>query len=201
MTSKLLIALLISLLGGCVNLGDNRHTLPSTIYVLADTPAPQPPAVQVQAHTLLVENTHASAYDDNEALVYSRAPNTRDRYKYARWSERPSTRFSELLFNRLAGAGLYATVVNANSDVLADRRLATELLSFYHDASTTPGHVRVVLRAELFDARHHRLIARRQFEQNVPVASYDAAGAAAAFNLATQALLNNISAWLSTAGA
>lgn len=196
MINKLLVAFCISLLSGCINLGDNPKALPSMIYVLADAHATQPGA-PVIAHTLLVEDTHANVYDDNEALVFSRVPNTRARYKFARWSERPSTRLSGLLFNRLADAKLYAGVVAVGSDVIADRRLATELLAFYHDATTSPGHVHVALRAELFDTTHHRLIARRLFEQDVPVASYDAAGAAAAFNIATQALLNDISAWLS----
>lgn len=197
MINKLLIALCISLLSGCINLGDNPKALPSMIYVLADAHAAQPGSTPVIAHTLLVEDTHANVYDDNEALVFSRTPNTRARYKFARWSERPSTRLSGLLFSRLADAKLYADVVAVGSDVIADRRLATELLTFYHDATSNPGHVHVTLRAELYDIPHHRLIARRLFEQDVPVASYDAAGAAAAFNIATQALLNDISAWLS----
>lgn len=194
-----LIMLLSALLGGCVNLGSDSKAGPSVIYVLADTPAATPRSGPALPYTLLIEPTHTSAYDNNIALVYSRTPDTRGHYKYARWSERPSVRLSELLFNRLSGANLYATVADNNSDVIADRRLATELISFYHDASTDPGHVHVALRAELFDTLHRRLIARRLFEENIPAKSYNAAGAAAAFNLATQALLNDIDAWLSTA--
>ncbi|MDR3391424.1 MAG: ABC-type transport auxiliary lipoprotein family protein [Sulfuriferula sp.] len=199
MNGKLLIALLISLLSGCVNLGDDHQNATSTTYVLTDTTA-APATGPVIPHTLLVEDTHANTYDNNEALVFSHEPNTRGRYRYARWSELPSTRFSELLFNRLATANVYATVVGPSSDVIADRRLSTELLSFYHDTTTNPGVVHVAIRAELFDAQHHRLMARRVFEQTVPVTSYNAAGAAAAFNLATQTLLNDISTWIGATG-
>ena len=199
MQKSLFIALFISLLGGCVSLDLSPKNIPSIVYVLADAPAPPLPVGPSHPHTLLVEATHASTYDDNEDLVFSSKPNTRGRYKYARWSERPSVKLSELLFNRFVNAQLYATVVNAGSDVTADRRLSTELLAFYHDASTNPGKVHIALRAELFDTLHHRLIARRLFEQNTPLVSYDAAGAAAAFNLANQALLTDISNWLSTA--
>lgn len=194
-----LIMLLSTLLGGCVNLGTDSKGASSVIYVLADMPAATPRPGPALPYTLLIEPTHTSAYDNNIALVYSRTPDTRGHYKYARWSERPSVRLSELLFDRLSSANLYATVADSNSDVIADRRLATELVSFYHDASTDPGHVHVALRAELFDIPHRRLISRHLFEEDIPVKSYNAAGAAAAFNLATQALLNDIVTWLSTA--
>lgn len=195
MYKKLLFALLISLLGGCISLGSD-HKNANAIYVLADAPTPPLNTQPVLAHTLLIEATHANEYDDHEALVFSRAPHTRGRYKFAHWSELPSTRFGELLFNRLSTANVYTTVANASGDVIPDRRLVTELLAFYHDANTNPGHVHVVVRAELYDSQHHRLIARQMFEQNTPLTSYDAAGAAAAFNLATQNVLTDISAWL-----
>lgn len=194
-----LIMLLSALLGGCFNLGNDSKGGSSVIYVLADKPAAAPRSAPALPYTLLIEPTHTSAYDNNIALVYSRTPDTRGHYKYARWSERPSVRLSELLFNRLSVANLYATVADSNSDVVANRRLATELVSFYHDASTDPGHVHVALRAELFDTLHRRLIARRLFEEDVPVKNYNAAGAATAFNLATQALLDDIVAWLGSA--
>ena len=195
MYKKLLFALIISLLGGCISLGGDQKNA-NAIYVLADASALPLNAQPALTHTLLIEATRGNEFDNHEALVFSRAPHTRGRYKFAHWSELPSTRFSELLFNRLSTANVYTTVANASSDVIPDRRLVTELLAFYHDASTNPGHVHMVVRAELYDSQHHRLIARRVFEQNTPLASYDAEGAAAAFNLATQHILTDISAWL-----
>lgn len=195
MHKKLLLGVIISVLGGCINLGgDQSHA--NVTYVLADTTTLLISATTVKPHTLLIETTHANSFDDNQALTFSNAAHTRGRYKYAQWSELPSTRYSELLFNRLAKTHLYKTVANTGSDVIADRLLTTDLLAFYHDAATKPGFVHVVLRAELYDTKQHRLIARREFEQNTATISYDAAGAALAFNLATQAILNDISAWL-----
>ena len=201
MATKLFIALLISLLSGCINLGYSAKDPSRETYVLRDLPASKITVQTSLPHTLLVESTRSNSFDNNQALVFSHAPNTRGHYQYAHWGALPSVSFGELLYNRLANANLYATVVNADSDASADRHLATELLSFYHDASSNPGQVRVVLRAELFDTIHHRLIARRVFEEDVPLRSFDAAGAAAAFNVATGAILNDLTTWLATAEA
>lgn len=198
MLKKLLLILLVSLLGGCINLGYNAQDPSRQTYVLSDTLAVKPVLQISQPHTLLVEATRSNSYDDNQALVFSRAPHTRGHYQYAHWSELPSVRLGELLFNRLANANLYTAVVQADSDARADLHLSTQLLAFYHDASSNPGQVRIELRAELFDTLHHRLIARRLFEQTFAVKNYNAAGAATAFNLATGALLNNLTTWLAS---
>ncbi|MHB1676397.1 MAG: ABC-type transport auxiliary lipoprotein family protein [Sulfuriferula sp.] len=199
MFNKTLITLLIVSLSGCVNLGLNAGDHPRQTFVLEDQPGNPPAIPATQPYTLLVENTRSSSFDNNESLVFSRAPHTRGRYQYAHWSELPSVRWSELLFNRLANTPLYTTVVQANSDVSADRHLATELLSFYDDATTNPGFVHVALRAQLIDSRNHRLIARRVFVKNVPLTSYNATGAALAFNVASHAVLDDLTAWLATA--
>lgn len=199
MFKKTLLSLLLVLLAGCVNLGDNSSGHQRQTFVLEDLPGKQPVIPVVQPYTLLVENTRSSSFDNNESLVFSRAPHTRGRYQYAHWSELPSVRWSELLFARLSSSSLYKTVVDANSDVKADRYLSTELLSFYDDATTQPGFVRVELRAQLIDSKQHRLIGRRVFVQNVPLTSFNAAGAAAAFNAAAHGILNDLTAWLAGA--
>lgn len=194
MHKKLLLGVLISMMGGCISLGgDQTHT--TATYVLSDSVRPSA-FPSAKPHILLVDTAHANRFDDSEALSFSSAAHTRGHYKYALWSELPSTRFSELLFNRLANARLYKTVAVAGSDVIADRLLTTNLLAFYHNAATKPGFVHVVVRSELYDTVQHRLVDRREFEQNIVTTSYDAAGAAAAFNLATQAILSDISTWL-----
>ncbi len=199
MIKRLLLALLISSLGGCVNLGGGANEPPRQVYVLVDAPAAPATIPVVRPYTLLIEDTDSSSYDNNSFLVFSRSLHTRSHYQYAHWSELPSVRWSELLFNRLANTHIYASVVSANSDVSAERHLSTNLLSFYHDATNKPGFVHVVLRAQLYDSQHQRLIARRVFVQNTPLTSYNAAGAAAAFNQASHAILDDLTRWLASA--
>ena len=58
--------------------------------------------------------------------------------------------------------------------------------------------MRLVLRAELVDLKQRTLLGRRVFEQQVPLTSYDAAGAAQASNLAVSRALDDLTAWLAT---
>jgi cholesterol transport system auxiliary component len=183
----------VLMLAGCVNLGG--ETRPSTTYVLLDTHSTTAASAQ-QSQTLMVAPIRTSSFDDNDKLVFARTANTRAVYQLARWSERPSSRLNELLFSRLSNSRVYANIVPDDSDVIADRLLTADLLSFYHDASTQPGQVNVRMRVTLYDNLQHILIAQRVFEQDVVVKTYDAAGAATAFNLATTALLDDVVNWL-----
>ena len=153
--------------------------------------------VESYAPTLLVLDTTTARYYNTDQLIFSRSPGTRGQYQFARWTERPGKRFADLMRTRLdqqsawrvSAAGGYV-----NGDVLLD----TELVEFYHDATSNPGHVRLELRAELVDLKKRSLLGRRVFAQNVPLTSYDAAGAAAASNLAVSRALDDLGVWLAT---
>ncbi|BBO99394.1 ABC-type transport auxiliary lipoprotein family protein [Sulfuriferula nivalis] len=185
--------ILVLMLAGCVNLGG--ETRPSTTYILLDAHSASAASAQ-QSQTLMVAPIRTSSFDDNDKLVFARTANTRAVYQLARWSERPSSRLNELLFSRLSNSGVYANIVPDDSDVIADRLLTADLLSFYHDASTQPGQVYVRMRFTLYDNQQHMLISQRIFEQTAAVKTYDAAGAATAFDQATTALLDDVVNWL-----
>ncbi len=184
------------LLAGCVNFGEDRNAPPIVHYVLVD-PAP---ALQRQAapdpRTLLVLDTAASSFYDIDTLAFSRSPNTRGYYQYARWTERPGKRFADLLRSRLEAQGSFAAVAATGGHVRGELLLDTELVEFYHDASDAPGSAHMVLRVELIDLRSRSLIGRTLLEQRVEATSYDAAGAAEAFNLATGRVLDELLLWL-----
>ena len=149
------------------------------------------------APTLLVLDTTAGGFYDSDQLVFSRGAGTRGQYQFARWTERPGKRFAELLRARLDRLGRYQ-VAPAGGSVRGDLMLDTRLVEFYHDAVREPGQVRLVLRAELVDLKQRRLLARRTFEQQVPLTTYDAAGAAQASSQAVGRALDDLSGWLAT---
>lgn len=195
MTVKKLLPVFALLLGGCFNLTGKDS--PAVVnYVLEDKTA----ATQMQApadpRTLLVLDTTATSFYDNESLVYSRAPGTRSQYQYARWTERAGKRFSDLLRARLEAQSGFASVTVAGGQVRGDLLLDTELSEFYHEAETSPGSVRVLLRAELIDLKSRKLLSRKWFERRVPISSYDAAGAAQGFNQASSGVLDDLLVWL-----
>lgn len=213
MKLRLLLIALVLALNGCVNFGSNGDSPAVVYYVLDDggsAAAPEPatggqgtgasaPTTPDDAHvpTLLVRNTTAGGFYDSDQLVFSRSPGTRGQYQFARWTERPGGRFAELLRTRLDRLGRYR-IAPPGGIVRGDLLLDTRLVEFYHDAVQAPGKVRLVVRAELVDLRQHRLVGRRVFEQQVPVTTYDAAGAARASNEAVGRLLDDLGGWLAT---
>jgi len=149
------------------------------------------------APTLLVLDTTTGSFYDNEQLVFSRSGDTRAQYQFARWTERPGKRFTDLMRTRLERQGAWQ-VSAAGGYVRGDVLLDTELVEFYHDAASEPGQVRLVLRAELVDLKQRKLLGRKVFEQHAALTRYDAAGAAQASSLAVSHVLDELAAWLAT---
>ena len=197
-TGFTLVALLSVALAGCVNFGEKSNTPAVVYYVLNDsTPPAEPAPLRAGAPTLLVLDTTTGSFYDTDQLVFSRSAGTRGQYQFARWTERPGKRFADLMRARLDRQGAW-NVSAAGGYVRGEVMLDTELVEFYHDAASEPGQVRLVLRAELVDLKQRTLLGRRVFEQQVPLTTYDAAGAAQASNLAVSRALDDLTAWLST---
>jgi cholesterol transport system auxiliary component len=153
--------------------------------------------VESYAPTLLVLDTTTGSFYDTDQLIFSRSAGTRGQYQLARWTERPGKRFADLMRTRLDHQGSYH-VAAAGGYVRGDLLLDTELMEFFHDAVSQPGQVRLVLRAELVDLKQRKLLGRRVFEQQVALATYDAAGAAQASSQAVSRALDELTAWLAT---
>lgn len=199
--SVLWLLLIPALLSGCLNLGDlgaKRSAPAVTHYVLNDNaPATAPAAPRADALTLLVLDTTTTGFYDTDKLVFSRVPGTRSHYQLARWTERPGKRFANLMRARLDRQSHWR-VSAAGGYVRGDVLLDTELVEFYHDASSLPGQLRLELRAELVDLRKRTILGRRVFEVGVPLASFDAVGASKAADVAVTRALDELSAWLAT---
>jgi cholesterol transport system auxiliary component len=198
MKPVLFLAALSLMLTGCVNFGEKANT-PAVVYFVLNDPVPtaDPAPLRADAPTLLVLDTTTGSFYDTDQIVFSRSAGTRGQYQYARWTERPGKRFADLMRARLDRQGAW-NVSAADGYVRGDMLLDTELIEFYHDAASEPGQMRLVLRAEMVDLKQRTLLGRRIFEQQVPVLTYDAAGAAQAANLAASRALDELTAWLAT---
>lgn len=193
----LLLALAVALTG-CINFGEKATASAITYYVL-DDPAGVAGSVppKPDAPTLLVFDTTAGSFYDTDQLIFSRSAGTRGQYQFARWTERPGRRFADLMRARLDRQGTW-NITATSGHVRGDLLLDTELVEFYHDAADEPGHVRLVLRAELVDLKRRTLLGRQVFEQKVGLTTYDAAGVAQASNIAVGRALDDLTAWLTT---
>lgn len=198
MKAALVFAALSLVLTGCINLGE-KTKIPAVVYYVLNDPVPatDPAPLRADAQTLLVLDTTTGSFYDTDQLVFSSSAGTRGQYQFARWTERPGKRFADLMRTRLDRQGAW-NVSAAGGYVRGDMLLDTELVEFYHDAASEPGQMRLVLRAELVDLKQRALLGRRMFEQQVPLTTYDAAGAAQAANLAVSRVLDALSAWLTT---
>ena len=200
MKKSLALVALLAALGGCVNVGGPSNTPAVVYYVLNDVAPPAavvplvPPA---SLPVLRVLDTTAGSFYDSDQLIYSRSADTRGQYQFARWTERPGKRLADLMRTRIERQGVWqvsATGGFTRGDVLLD----TELVEFYHDAASRPGQLRLVLRAELVNLKQRALMGRRVFEQQVPLTSYDAAGAAQASSQAVSRVLDDLTVWLAS---
>ena len=218
MKTGLLLVALSLVLAGCVNFAEKPNTPAMVYYVLQDAslkdaaplrdkaqgesyalkdsdPLRAKARVESYARTLLVLDTTTDGFYDSDQLVFSRSAGTRGQYQFARWTERPGKRFADLMRERLDRQGAWR-VSAAGGYVRGDVLLDTELVEFYHDASSEPGQMRLVLRAELVDLKQRKLLGRRVFEQSAPLATFDAAGAAQASSQVVGYVLDDLSAWL-----
>ncbi len=184
-------------LSGCVNLGlGGDKDAPSIIYYVMEDAGRTISAAAPAPHSVLMADTQAGSFYDTDDMAFSNQPGTRGYYLFARWTERPGKRFSDLLLGRLEREKIFAAVAQSGSNTRGDWLLTTEILDFYHDAAKQPGTARMELRAEVIDLNTRTLLARRTFTQSVPVSSYDAAGAHKAFNEAVTLTLNDVGDWL-----
>ena len=186
-------AAILSTLAGCVPFGAQE---PQRYYVLDEPAARAAPAKAARATTLLVAPATAPDFYETQDIVYSRTPGVRADYQFHSWTERPGRRVTQLLIARIERDGSFKAVAEAASGIRGDLLLNTRLSEFYHEASVSPGSVRVTLTAELLDQVQRVLLARRTFERSVAAATYDASGAVGAFNQAVGAILDDVSLWV-----
>jgi cholesterol transport system auxiliary component len=183
-----------ALLAGCISLG---KVPPREYYVLNDlgTAAVSMRGAQ-NDRALLISETSVSPFYDTQSLVFSRAPGQRAYYQFAAWSERPGSRLTELLIHRLYARGTFRSVTATTAGAKGDLVLNTRLEELCHDASASPGSVRIEMSAVLVDRAQRAIVAQRSFAQSTPIGGDTAPAAVAAFERAITALLDEESAWV-----
>ena len=182
------------LLAGCMSLA---KLPPREYYVLNDLGTA---AVSMHGEqndrALLISETSVSPFYDTQSLVFSRAPGQRAYYQFAAWTERPGSRLTELLLRRLHARGSFRSVSATSAGAKGDLVLNTRLEEIYHDASASPGSVRIELSAELVDRVQHAIVAQHSFAQSAPTGGDTAPAAVVAFDRALTTLLDEESAWV-----
>jgi cholesterol transport system auxiliary component len=187
-------------LSGCISVEVGKDTAQQAQFRISDTGAAPAPAARNNGRDLIIAPQPAASVDDSFALTYSRVAGQRAAYQFATWSERPSTRLSQLLVERLAARRAFNSVALAGRGVGGTLQLNLSVNDFYHDASSS-AVARVDVSAELIDRATRQLIARQNFSASAPVAQANSAGAAAALSDASGRVLAELAAWVETKAA
>ena len=195
---RLLLLALGAALAACSGL--NLAPTQAERYLVLDAAMPAAPAARAARHegTLLLAPTMAPSFYDTQDIVFSKSPGTRGLYQLTHWTEPPSLRVGGLIGARLQAAGAFRSVASANSGLRGRWLLRTQIEEIYHDASSPPGTARLTLSAELTDPGRRELVARRRFVAAVPVARFDADGAAAGLGEALAQVLDELTLWVDT---
>ena len=189
--------LLASILGGCaLGPGDRPahvyHTLQIADNLAASASASVPAS---NARPIFVAPVIAAPFYASDRIVYSRTPTTRAYYQLNSWTEPLAQSLRRALVGRLEATGAFAAVATSPAQSRNPLVLQIMLDEAYHDAKLSPGTVRVAISAELSDPTGRIPLHRRTFQATAPAPSFDAIGAAAAFGVACEAVLDHVSAW------
>jgi len=183
-----------AVLGGCASLFGGGDAAP-TYFVWRD-PAKGAAAAAVSPRTLLIAPTATAAFYDTQRIAFAPDAGTRAYYQLAAWTDRPGKRFDVLVLERLLARGAFAGIAATTSGTRGDFVLSATILDIYHDNAKPPGTARVQIAVEFADRNGRTLVARRTFEQAVPLGTESPAGAVAAFDAAVGRVLDELVPWV-----
>ncbi|MBX9817481.1 MAG: ABC-type transport auxiliary lipoprotein family protein, partial [Burkholderiaceae bacterium] len=95
-------------------------------------------------------------------------------------------------------SGAFAAVVLAPGSATGEQRLDTEIVRLQHNFQTTPSRVQFTLRAYLVDDKTRRVLAWREFSDEVAAASDTPQGGVVAANQAVQRVLAQLAQFVAT---
>jgi cholesterol transport system auxiliary component len=191
---------LCTVLSSCSLLG-NKPAQPLRTYTLdshVSAPATGTPRV-MGGPVLLVEVPHAAPGYDSAHMVYVRQALTQEAYANSTWADTPARMLAPLLVGSLQQSGLFRAVLLAPSAAKAGLRLDTTILRLQQNFLQVPSVVRFTLQVTLMDNSTREVLAWRTVDVVQSAGSEDAAGGAAAAQLAVQQALGQVAVFLQTA--
>lgn len=166
------------------DLGPLRAQVP----VNADTPLPAISIADIKAPIWL--DSQAMFYRLNYANDLQPRP-----YSASKWTMAPAQLFLLRLKSRLSQAGGVVVPASDGAINLPVLRIEADDFSQGFD-SAGQSSANIAMRASIFDGRILR--AQKMFVKQVPAASADAQGGAAALAVASDAIINEMAVWLAT---
>jgi cholesterol transport system auxiliary component len=184
------VLLLALSLAGCATKSSNA------VYDFGPLPAASTATAPAALPALVVADVTGPASLDNNRmyyrLLYADAQQSRP-YAYNAWSVTPLQLLSQRLRARMAQAGVKVLATTDAAVGMPLLRLEADDFSQNFD-SQAHSSGQISLRASLF--RNHRLVDQKTFTRSTDAGSADAAGGARALAASSDAIANDILAWL-----
>lgn len=163
------------------------------IYDLA--PDLPPPAAVRRDLRLFVSEPKAATDYASERMVYTKRRFELDYFVRSQWAAEPARLLEPWLVQALELSRAFASVSAGANSPPADLRLNTEILTLRQEFTTVPSQARVVIRAQLIDVAHRRIVASKTLEAVEPATSDDAYGGVDAVNRALSRILRELLAF------
>ena len=191
---RLLIACMGASVAGCFSIGLGGEGTALAQYRLEDlSPKLQPRAAPIDRR-LLLSTLPSESIGDTYSMAFTKAPQQRQFYQFASWTDRPSERVAHLLTQRIEARQIFESVARLGSGVGGGLILNVGVDEIVHDV--TAGVARVEVTAELIERRGRNLVERKRFAASAPVAQENAPAAVAALSRALTSLLDELVPWL-----
>ena len=192
MRSLLLLSASV-LSAACINVEVGNEGSARAQYVVEDlSPKVERRAAPIDRRLLI--SSLASSIGDTYSMAYTRAPQQRQFYQFASWTDRPSARVVQLLVHRIQARGTFESVSQLGAGIGGGLLLNVGVNEFIHDVGT--GTARIEVTAELIERRGRNLVERKRFTASAPVAEQNAAAAVSALSRALTTLLDELVPWL-----
>ncbi len=201
MMIKLSVVFLVILLAGCTLMP--KAPAPTFVYDLGPVPVTAPESARSPSATIRITDISAPVWLDTEAIHYRLAyydPARIYTYANSRWAAPPAKLLTEYLRQYFADHPVSSPPDNSkHSHAPANQLLQIDLDEFMQVFDTqNSSRVVIRLRAFLYVPGMRQPAAQRSFTIAQPAQTADAAGAVAAFILASDNLRNELVQWLSS---
>ncbi|MEP6608907.1 MAG: ABC-type transport auxiliary lipoprotein family protein [Burkholderiaceae bacterium] len=179
---------------GCFSVGLGGEGSPQAQYRVEDLSPQVPSRATPIDRRLLVSTAPSETIGDTFSMAYTRAPQQRQFYQYASWTDRPSARIVQLLTERIRNRAMFESVSNLGGGIGGGLLLNVGVNEFIHDVRA--GTARIEVTAELIERGGRTSVGRKRFTASAPVAEESAPSAVAALNRALTTLLDELVPWL-----
>lgn len=192
---KLAPLLILILASGCSALLP-KPPINTAYYALTGTPVKAQNGKTVNLKSalpsLIVHTPKAAAGFDTRRMIYTRNAHQLEYFARNEWVDTPIYMLQPLMVAAIEQTQAFNAVLPKLAAVKTDLRLESEMLGLLQDFNSKPSVVRFSLRATIIDNASGKVIALREFTNQVPAASDNPIGGVKAANLAVNSTLKQL---------